>query len=1187
MNRILFAGFSFFLLLNCILAKPQCAMYGNCGKKSLFGKELPCAIDPTNSSFTTEPITTEVRELIIEVCGEEWSDVDSLCCSKDQILALQKNLKKAGSFISSCPACAKNFNNLFCDFTCSPTQSDYMNITKTAISKSQLPVVDELDFFINSTLASIFYDSCKDVRLSSTNGHAMDFIGGGAKNYTQFLKFLGDKHPLIGGSPFQINYRYPTIDNVPETFRIFNNSVYACNDPQYKCDCNDCEASCSNLKTLDENDITIGRWHLTSFILIVIYTLVTILVLLSVSVSYIKNKRKNIRLRILSEDLDNHFTSSDIHANDSLFQQYSIVTNPLNNKIEQYSQKVTHYAAKNPYSIIYSTCFIVMLCGILLLRFDRLETDPINLWVNKNSQMFKEKQYFEETFGLLHRTEQIFVVNETGPIFSSYETIKWWFNVEKRITEESFKNQSFTYQDICMRSSPNSSCIIESFTQYFSGEIPDKYVWKSEIKSCSSSPEKCSPNSYQPLVKNILFSDVDNVLNSQAFVVTLLLDNHTQSAIEWEQELENYLLSTGVPSGVRISFNTELSFQKETSYPSNISFFFLSYLSMFIYSLWALKRKSGETRVILGLAGVLIVAASTTCASSLLTILGIRSNTIITNVLTCLMLAIGFDNIILITREYDRLSEQYSSMDLYQRIEKSTERISPSIILSFLCQCSCFLIALFIPIPALRSFALYSVTSFSINLILQFTTFISVLTLYEIKWSTIKLNVSEHPEPIKMFKLSSILPWKHYIMTFFGGWFLFSLLFIPEIQIGLDKASILPHKSHLLNYFEDTYNYFKAAPPVYFIVKDLDLTQRKNQKKVCAEFSTCDSDSLGNILKAETNKSIIIGPVANWLDDFMMFLNPDLEECCQVEKGTQNKCPLPSQSQDCEVCYKDRKWSYNMDGFPEGSDFIRYLNIWLNTSNIPCKLGGKDLYSKFIHKDDNQVISSVFKTSHAPVSSYKGYLTSYFDVIRIPDFFKDLDIFAFSPSYIYFSQYNNIIKSTLALLITELLLCTAMIAVLLKSLRTSILLSISIMMTLVDLGAFMRFFGIMLNSVSAMNLVICEGFVAGFCIHIARAFTNIPRGMKNDRLGRTIFSLDTVGYSVILGIVLTKIVGICVLAFTNSKMLDLFFFKMWLFFIIIAAFHSLILFPTLLSVFGGKSFVDESMNYDTYVPLNI
>ena len=56
------------------------------------------------------------------------------------------------------------------------------------------------------------------------------------------------------------------------------------------------------------------------------------------------------------------------------------------------------------------------------------------------------------------------------------------------------------------------------------------------------------------------------------------------------------------------------------------------------------------------------------------------------------------------------------------------------------------------------------------------------------------------------------------------------------------------------------------------------------------------------------------------------------------------------------------------------------------------------------------------------------------------------------------------------------------------------------------------------------------------------------------------------------GITLTKFVGVTVLAFTRSKIFEIYYFRIWLALVIFAALHGLMFFPVLLSSWGGRSY---------------
>jgi Niemann-Pick C1 protein len=50
--------------------------------------------------------------------------------------------------------------------------------------------------------------------------------------------------------------------------------------------------------------------------------------------------------------------------------------------------------------------------------------------------------------------------------------------------------------------------------------------------------------------------------------------------------------------------------------------------------------------------------------------------------------------------------------------------------------------------------------------------------------------------------------------------------------------------------------------------------------------------------------------------------------------------------------------------------------------------------------------------------------------------------------------------------------------------------------------------------------------------------------------------------------------GVTVLAFTHSKIFKIYYFRIWLALVIVAATHALILLPVLLSYIGGPGYLD-------------
>lgn len=55
------------------------------------------------------------------------------------------------------------------------------------------------------------------------------------------------------------------------------------------------------------------------------------------------------------------------------------------------------------------------------------------------------------------------------------------------------------------------------------------------------------------------------------------------------------------------------------------------------------------------------------------------------------------------------------------------------------------------------------------------------------------------------------------------------------------------------------------------------------------------------------------------------------------------------------------------------------------------------------------------------------------------------------------------------------------------------------------------------------------------------------------------------------GIILTKFVGVAMLAFSQTKIFDLYYFRMYMALVLIGAFHGLLLLPVLLALLGPEA----------------
>ena len=1161
-----------------------------------------------------------------------------------QLDSLSENLKKANPLISSCPACKENFYNLFCTFTCSPDQSLFINVTQVEETKGKYRVA-ELDQLVSDEYGSGFYDSCKDVKFGPTNGNAMQFIGGGAKNYTDFLKFLGQKSLL--GSPFQINFPRPS-DYPQPGMGPLEMKPKKCNDEDeaFRCACLDCPSSCPKLPEISESgSCHVGLLPCLSFGAIIVYSVFILLLATTIfgHIAWAKHsRRRSERLRLLQDA-----APSDDEDEGDMVHNGAMYDRPqrnywINTVCDSAFSRLGYAAAKFPGITIGISILVVGLLSVGWIRFE-IEQNPARLWVSPTSAAAHEKTFFDENFGPFYRAEQVFLVNDTipqgpGPVLS-YETLEWWIDVEDRISKLTGDQTGASLNDVCFKPT-GDACVVQSVAAWFNNDLKPytSKTWKEKLRSCAKSNVKCLAKFGQPIDPNLILGGLngsEDVADASATIITWVVNNYEEGtpevkrAMDWELSLRSTLLNVQKEAstrGLRLSFSTEISLEQELNKTTNTDarIVVISYVLMFLYASLALGSTTLSVRSILrnpaisfveskftlGVVGILIVLMSISASIGLFSAAGIKVTLIIAEVIPFIVLAVGVDNIFLIVHEFERVNVSHPDDVVETRIAKALGRMGPSILLSAITETVAFALGAAAGMPAVRNFAIYAAGAVFINAVLQVTMFVSVLSLnqrrvedyradcfpcIQIRSAGVQLGGSngngyartyegQDESSLQAFIRKVYAPAllgrkvKVAVVVVFFGLFAAGVSLIPEVALGLDQRVAIPDDSYLIPYFNDLYDYFDSGPPVYFVTRELNVTERKHQQQLCSRFTTCEQESLTNVLEQERkrpNISYIASTAASWIDDYFRWLDPKLEDCCVEDNG--------------KACFegRDPEWNITLSGMPEGEEFIHYLQKWINApTNSECPLGGKASYSNAVVIDAKRdtIPASNFRSSHTPLRSQKAFIDAYASARRISDGLSEstgLEVFPYSVFYIFFDQYSTIVRLTATLLGSALAFILVISSILLGSVRTGAVVTITVIMIVTDIIGTMAVFNVSLNAVSLVNLVICVGIGVEFCAHIARAFMFPSRAVmeraKNKFRGRDArawTALVNVGGSVFSGITITKVLGVFVLAFTRSKIFEIYYFRIWLALVVFAATHALIFLPVALSFVGGDGYID-------------
>ncbi|KAG6508389.1 hypothetical protein ZIOFF_033763 [Zingiber officinale] len=464
-------------------AKGYCSMYGICGQRS-DGKALNCP-NYTRSIKPDELLSSKIQSLCPTITG-------NVCCTAEQFETLREQVQQAVPLLVGCPACLRNFLNLFCELSCSPDQSLFINVTSAKQVNGSM-TVDSIDFFVTHQFGEQLFNSCKDVKFGTMNTRSMDFVGAGAQNYSvklfEWFTFLGRQANLNEpGSPYPITFTSYISDL--SGIKPMNATTYSCGDSSMGCSCGDCPSSAVCIDSLSpaphvKQSCSIKLISLKvkclDFSLVIIYLFI-VCAFLVWNFVYIKKKEGPFRTKPLlnvkgessNDKQETHVSQttamvpSGLKAHDpSVIQLY----------MSNFFRKYGTFVSKNPTLVLCISLSIPLLLCIGLIHF-KVETRPEKLWVGPGSRAAKEKQYFDSHLAPFYRIEQILLasvspsVGERPPSIVTEQNLKLLFEIQKKVDNlhANYSGSMVSLSDICLKPLGND-CATQSVLQYFQMDL--------------------------------------------------------------------------------------------------------------------------------------------------------------------------------------------------------------------------------------------------------------------------------------------------------------------------------------------------------------------------------------------------------------------------------------------------------------------------------------------------------------------------------------------------------------------------------------------------------------------------------------------------------------------------------------------------------------------------------------------
>lgn len=854
----------------------------------------------------------------------------------------------------------------------------------------------------------------------------------------------------------------------------------------------------------------------------------------------------------------------------------------------------------------------ILMSGLIFLDF---ETVPQKLWVSQTSQTNYQQIFFEKKFGQYFRINQMILRKEgDNTDLWQKEYVDKIFEIQENITSSKFDflNTQWSIDDLCYKPVSGKGCLITSPTNFWKedrqkfDEEKDLKIVSKCLKSLEEDTMPCIDKIGMPIQLDAIFGAQGcegdekatdcSIYNktAKALSVTFLLNNDffiNKAAEKWEKEILQKEISEfnkreeEQKSGLKLYYILERSVTDELEIENeqNISLVVTSYLVMFVYIAIMLGEFPSIilSRILVGVGGIIIVALSTIGAFSIVSMIGVKQNFITAEIVPILILAIGVDNMFIITGARDRIAKKENNSDNPKsndiQIALTLKEVGPSITTATFAEFLSFFIGFLTDVPALQSFCLCAAFAVLISYFLQISVFVCCLALDDLRVASRRYDVIpcltvpvsrevKHSEGKTIFQ--NFLSDKYYncilstpcLVITIVIYIIITVISIAALfsfPLGLNQQTTVTQNSDLFDYFKTQEKYVDIGSPAYIVLYNIDYNNKENLKLI---------DEMSDyIASLDTVKS----PVYSWQKDFYKFMYHSYYRNCNEHYDELINQPLAVQVRE-------------------------FLKIKVNSSC--CKNDGLcgELYARDIaFNDKGEIEASRFRFYHVPLTDQEKFVNSVLQTNSVTDKFKDKFIlmegktkennfeingkkvnidaaFPYSFFYFYYDQY----LFTRGITVQNLLIAVATIFLVVQftmSIRASLVVVLFLLSNIIHLLGILYLlnyipdFTIDLNAISSVNIVVCLGLSVEFCVHTIIFYLKSPFNHKGEKVKE---ALKNVGVSVLIGILATKFIWVFVLFFSRSKVFQVYYFRMYFCLIIVGFFHGFVLLPLFLTHFN-------------------
>ncbi|XP_056018910.1 NPC intracellular cholesterol transporter 1-like isoform X2 [Ostrea edulis] len=804
-------------------------------------------------------------------------------------------------------------------------------------------------------------------------------------------------------------------------------------------------------------------------------------------------------------------------------------------------------------TILISTIITGLFCIGAGVNFTETNDNSV-IWVPSDAEVVAHKKYVESAYPSTTRFFYLMLVNSNVMTQTSIQNM---YNAYETITNLS--TGSTNYSTICQKSGGN--CLVTSVLELWSYDsttiagLTDQSI-KDDVNNTITSPLYKSPWEASKYLGGRTVSGSEITAASAAIITFFIdIDDDNKTVAEaWEQLALDTAKNGFQGFDITYYFATRSrSDEAGDAIRKDVSLLSAGYFLVIVYLFIVLGRLNCvEQRIGLSLAGIIVIGMSIGFSFGLSSAAGWEYGPL-HSILPFLLLGIGVDDMFVVVGSYQSLSHHELSLPLNERMGKLLRHAGVSVLVTSVTDILAFGIGATTTLPALRSFCIFACLGILGLFSLAITFFLACLTLDIMRTEQgrnaciccYKQKPDYKPNACSQRNLFNTVLRKYYTKILLKLPVKIGVVVITLGLLGLniwgfyslkqdyDDNWFFPTDSYAYEFNEMKDKYFPgggASGGVY--CKNIDYFNSKTKFETLYNQTT-------------SNQYIATGSVDSWFQSYTDWL--ETNPAAAAGKVTNN--------------YPNTE-----------ADFADLLYTFLNNEN-----NGKRHLREVVFQNNSGTLDIT--------TTYVSYQHTVFDtasdeivamdamVELVKGIFSETECFPYSRLYLQW-ETNKVIKSELFRNLGLASACVFVITlVLIANLWTSLLVFTCVIMTLVDVAGIMHLWGLSINIVSCINLVIAIGLAVDYSAHIGHCFMTFV-GDRNERVRATLVEMGNPvfsgGFSTFLAFIL--------LAASKSYVFTT-FFQIFLLVVVFGLFHGLVYLPVLLSWIGPSAYTTADRRY--------